>query len=159
MIRQQFLLKNSCYFSDVEIYGSPKLNFFENSVFYVDTIHLYNYSFEFPFQYKNIIYEKSNNRTLNIKENNIKEADNEIYECNNMVFEGILNDNYVTFKCGNLFEYTLFYSSLHNNIFKLQHQNIILENKRSSQKIDSTYMASILSSLNINEKKHHIYKN
>lgn len=148
--------ENHCYFSDVEIYDSPKFNLFENSLFLVDTIHLYNYSFEFPFHYKNIIYGKRNNQRQNIKEYTIKEAENEIYECNDMIFEGILNDNYVTFKCGNSFEYTLFYSSLHDNIFKLQYQNIILENKCSTQKIDNAYMAAIISSLNCNGKKKNI---
>ena len=143
--------ENSCYFFNVEIYGSPKIHLHEHSHFSVDTVHLYNQTYDFPFYYDDIIYEKSVNN-INLKENNVEQIESSVYECNDDLLEGILNDNYVTIKCGNSFEYTLLYSFFHNHTFQLHHQNIILKN-HSSKRNTSQSIATVLSSLHFNGKK------
>ena len=140
----------------MHIYDFPKLNLFNNSDLLVDTVYLYNnrnnYSYKFPFHQKRIIYNENENTNKKIFKK-IEQTDNLIDECNDSILKGTLNDNYITIKCGNSFEYTFLYSNINDHIVKLKHQNVFFENQISLKKITNINLEKILSSLTFDGKR------
>ena len=50
---------NSCHFSNIEIYDSPKFKLLQNSSFFVDSLVLPKREYQFPFPFKDVYYQQN----------------------------------------------------------------------------------------------------
>lgn len=152
---------NHCHFNQIEIYGSPTFNLFNNSLLSVDDLFLINKSYQFLFDYKNVFYTKSINAKSKIQNNykNAQKLNDKTIKCENNFFNVSLNDNFISTQCGDLYEYVLPYSSLPKYSFEIKNSKTHLINHcTSNDSLDKNINIALIS-LNLYGESNVTFKN
>lgn len=150
--RPTITIENHCHLNQIEIYGSPIFQLFDESNFSVDSLISYNKTYEFPFESKSITYLE-NMENVNVSYGKNQSIPENNFLCENDIFNFSLESNYITAKCGNRYENLFLYESIPEITFTINNTNVFFKNQCQSNETAKKNIETVLSSLNFVNKR------